>query len=67
MAFLSLRCDEVVLSSSSFSNAYEGTLPSSLSRFGGPRIFSGQDTESGLFIVYGNKQRCVFMATSKEN
>lgn len=46
MAFLSLRCDEVVLSSSSFSNAYEGTLPSSLSRFGGPRIFSGQDTDN---------------------
>ena len=58
MAFLSLRCDEVVLSSSSFSNAYEGTLPSSLSRFGGPRIFSGQDTESWLQRMA--KQRCVY-------
>jgi len=48
MAFLSVNCDEVTLGqvATAFANAAEGTLPNTLSRFSGPRLFSGQDTDN---------------------
>eukprot|EP00434_Breviolum_minutum_P004777 symbB.v1.2.004209.t1/scaffold215.1/size331178/2 len=48
MAFLSVNCDEVSLGqvATAFANAAEGTLPNTLSRFSGPRLFSGQDTDN---------------------
>ena len=48
MAFLSVNCDEVTLgaTATAFANAAEGTLPNTLSRFSGPRLFSGQDTDA---------------------
>ena len=50
MAFLSVNCDEVSLGqvATAFANAAEGTLPNTLSRFSGPRLFSGQDTDTWL-------------------
>ncbi|CAJ1368406.1 unnamed protein product [Effrenium voratum] len=49
VALLSRSCDEVTLASGSggtFANQVEGTAPAPLTRFGGPRIFSGFDSDN---------------------